>query len=88
MPAHAPRLIDLQVDWLSQYAAETKALGIPPEGMASRISQVDGYFSDTLAAFISCGNLAHSLARIEAEFSGRLLFGAKTWRDGGMNRPG
>jgi membrane dipeptidase len=85
-----PRLIDLHVDWLLQYAPEA-ALFDPQlyERVAGRLGQADGYLSATGAAVVSCyrdpedwsrqadpwAALGELLTRIEAEFSGRVLMG-------------
>jgi len=84
------RLIDLHVDWLLQYAPETVVFdpALYP-GAADRIGQADGYLQATRAAIVSCYRVAEDwagqpdpwvalgqlLARIEAEFSGRILIG-------------
>ena len=84
------RLIDLHVDWLLQYAPESTAFdsSLYP-GAADRIGQSEGYLQATRAAVVSCyrdarewenrpdawAALAELIARIEAEFAGRLLIG-------------
>src|SRR4051794_35804250 len=93
------RLIDLHCDWLLQYAPEATVfdLALYPK-VADRLSQSEGYLDGTSAAVISCyrnaddwsrqpdpwSALGDLLARVEAEFSGRLLFGPADlarWRD-------
>ena len=84
------RLIDLHCNWALQYACESSqydpALYADIPG---RVNQVDGYLTATSATLLSCGRsagdwashrdpwrtLGEMLARYEAEFSGRLLFG-------------
>src|SRR4051794_36143530 len=86
----APRLIDLQIPWLWQYAPETElfdpalSASIPP-----RLGQVDGYMQTAWAAVLAIGpspgdgsrrpdpwaDLGEQLTRVEAEFAGRLLIG-------------
>src|SRR4051794_12085889 len=85
-----PRLIDLHTDWLLQYATETTlfdATAYP--GAADRLGQAEGYLGATSAAVVSCFRkqedwatqpdpwraLADLIARIEAEFAGRILMG-------------
>jgi membrane dipeptidase len=84
------RLIDLHTDWLLQYAAETTVF-VPElyPGVADRLGQAEGYLQATRAAVVSCFRRAEDwasqadpwaalgdlIARIEAEFSGRLLIG-------------
>jgi membrane dipeptidase len=93
------RLIDLHTDWLLQYAHETTVFepALYPR-VARRLSQAEGYLQGTSAAILSCYRnaddwarqadpwhaLGELLARLNAEFSGRLLFGADDlarWRD-------
>src|SRR4051794_15488609 len=93
------RLIDLHCDWLLQYAPETTVFdpALYPK-VSERLSQSEGYLDGTSAALISCyrnaddwarhpdpwSALGDLLARVEAEFSGRLLFGPADlarWRD-------
>jgi membrane dipeptidase len=93
------RLIDLHTDWLLQYAPETTVFdpALYP-GVPRRLGQSEGYLEGTAAAVLSCYRVADDwvgqpdpwsalgalLARIEAEFSGRLLFGPADlarWRD-------
>lgn len=86
-----PRLIDLHCDWLLQYAEETTVFPAELyPGVARRIRQAEGYLSATQAAVVSCyrrsedwarqadpwSALAALIARIEAEFPGRLLIGS------------
>jgi len=84
------RLIDLHVDWLLQYAPESTVFD-PSDypGVAARIGQAEGYLQSTRAAVVSCyrgvedwasrpdpwAALGDLIARIEAEFPGRLLIG-------------
>jgi membrane dipeptidase len=94
-----PRLIDLHIDWLLQYAPETTLFdpGLYGE-VAGRLGQADGYLSATWAAVLACyrnaedwarqadpwGALGGIIARIEAEFAGRLLIGPddhRRWQD-------
>jgi membrane dipeptidase len=85
-----PRLIDLHIPWLLQYAPETTFFdpSLYPE-VPGRLAQLDGYFSATTAAVVALGMapgdwarrpdpwaaVGDLLARAEAEFSGRLLIG-------------
>ncbi|HEX8203700.1 MAG TPA: membrane dipeptidase [Isosphaeraceae bacterium] len=99
MPAPLPRLIDLHVDWLLQYAPET-TLFDPAlyAGVAGRLGQAEGYLTATSAAVLACyrdaddwarqadpwAALGGLIARLEAEFAGRLLIGPEDhgrWRD-------
>jgi len=82
------RLIDLHVDWLLQYAPESTVFdpALYP-GVPDRLGQAVGYLQSTRAAVVSCyrnaddwasradpwSALGELIARIEAEFSGRLL---------------
>ena len=79
------RLADLSIDWLRQYAGET-TLPDPSEGadaVRPRLGQLDGYLTTTAVALAwfgpSIGSVnpiaeaGASMARIEAEFAGRLL---------------
>ncbi len=84
------RLIDLHVDWLLQYAPDSSCFSptLYP-GVKARLPQVSGYLQTTRAAILSCYRTADEwaarpdpwkalvelIARIEAEFSGRLLIG-------------
>ena len=85
-----PRLIDLRIDWLSQYAPESNIFGPETIARANRgIPRVEGYLGATSASFLMLGrdpenwaqrgdpwaSLAELLARCEAEFPGRLLIG-------------
>ncbi|MFO0961171.1 MAG: Zn-dependent dipeptidase, microsomal dipeptidase [Isosphaeraceae bacterium] len=94
-----PRLVDLHIPWMLQYVGETTQndpADYPP--MAPRLGQVSGYLNTARAAFIPAARSARdwdrqadpwaalglSIARIEAEFPGRILadrgdFGR--WRD-------
>jgi hypothetical protein len=78
------RLVDLHVKWLWQYAPEVSLYD--PAVVAAvpgRLPQVAGYLSDTAAAVVMLGGwpaaadpwaaLAEDLARLAAEFCGRLL---------------
>jgi membrane dipeptidase len=95
----AMRLIDLHTDWLLQYARETTVFdpALYP-GVPQRLSQAEGYLQGTSAAILACyreadewarrddpwGTLGDLIARIEAEFCGRLLYGpddVARWRD-------
>lgn len=85
-----PRLIDLHTDWILQYAQESTVFdpALYP-GVAGRLGQSEGYLQGTWVAILSCFRkakdwagqadpwwaLGELLARIEAEFSGRLLMG-------------
>ncbi|WP_435019295.1 membrane dipeptidase [Tundrisphaera sp. TA3] len=87
-------LIDLHVDWTLQYAGESTTFDADLyPGVASRVGQAVGYLQTTRAAIVSCyrraddwarqpdpwAALASLIARIEAEFSGRLLIGPEDW---------
>lgn len=87
-----PRLIDLHVDWLLQYAPETTLFDATLYGgVRARLGQVEGYLGATGAAILSCYRRAEDwarhedpwralgelLTRYEAEFPGRLLMGAE-----------
>jgi len=95
------RLIDLHVDWLLQYAGETVVFepSLNPD-VGARLGQADGYLQATRAAVVSCyrnaadwaaqpdswAALGQLLARVEAEFPGRLLIGPDDfarWLDDG-----
>jgi membrane dipeptidase len=84
------RLIDLHIDWLLQYAPETTVFDPALYARVSaRLGQAEGYLQGTWAAVLSCYRSADDwasqsdpwtalgalLARIEAEFPGRLLIG-------------
>ncbi len=96
------RLIDLHVDWLLQYAPESTVFDPAhyPDA-AGRLGQADGYLQATRAAVVSCyrsagdwatqadpwAALGALIARIEAEFPGRLLIGPDDfdrWNDDGQ----
>ncbi|GIW89122.1 MAG: hypothetical protein KatS3mg108_3446 [Isosphaeraceae bacterium] len=73
-----PRLIDLRIDWLAQYRGEWvgSEAPLPPD----RLARLDGYLSETQAAFLidsRASGVALTvddwLARIHAEFPGRIL---------------
>ena len=84
------QLIDLHVDWLLQYVPDS-SLYDPAHypGVKTRLGQTAGYLQTTRAAILSCFRdqadwagrpdpwraLHDLIARIEAEFSGRLLIG-------------
>ena len=93
------RLIDLHTDWLLQYAAETTLFdpALYPE-TPNRLGQAEGYLGSTWAAVLACyrraddwarqadpwGALGALIARVEAEFCGRVLAGPedhRRWRD-------
>jgi membrane dipeptidase len=84
------RLIDLHCDWPLQYAPETTVFDPALYGeVVGRLGQVEGYLQDTSASVVACfrraGDWARQadpwaalgalIARIEAEFPGRLLIG-------------
>src|SRR4051794_17599820 len=84
------RLIDLHTDWLLQYATETTVFDPALyERARGRVGQSEGYLQGTWAAVVSCYRSADDwatrrdpwdalgalLARVEAEFPGRLLIG-------------
>jgi len=94
-----PRLIDLHCDWLLQYAGETTVFdpALYPN-VDARLGQSEGYLQDTSAAVFACYRRAEDwarqsdpwwalgelIARVEAEFPGRLLIGPDDfarWRD-------
>ena len=94
-----PRLIDLHSHWLLQYAAETTVYepGLYDDARA-RLGQAEGYLQGAWAAVLSCSRhaddwarradpwraLGDLIARVEAEFCGRLLMGPDDlarWRD-------
>ena len=84
------RLIDLHVDWMLQYTPDSTAFD-PAHypGIKARLPQAVGYLQTARAAIVSCYRnadewaartdpwqaLIELMARIEAEFSGRLLIG-------------
>lgn len=84
------RLIDLHVDWLLQYAPDSTAFD-PARypGVKDRLPQAAGYLQATRAAILACyrsadewasrpdpwAALVELIARVEAEFAGRLLIG-------------
>jgi membrane dipeptidase len=87
-PAGPPRFIDLRIDWLAQYAPETKLFGPESNARASRdLARIEGYLGATSAAFLMLGRdredwarrpdswaaLGDLIARSEAEFPGRVL---------------
>lgn len=98
------RLVDLHVAWLRQYAGETELFEPSvAERVRPGIGQVEGYLGGTGAAIVwisldevnrtrfpnARNALAEQIARIEAEFSGRLLANRDDharWRmdDGGL----
>lgn len=83
-------LIDLHVDWPLQYANESTEFdpALYP-GVSGRVGQAAGYLQTTRAAIVSCfrraedwakqpdawASLGSLIARVEAEFSGRLFIG-------------
>ncbi len=94
-----PRLIDLGLNWPLQYATESTLFdpSLYPE-IPSRLARLDGYLGKTSAALVVCARkpedwasqpdpwraLQELLARVEAEFSGRLLIGPDDlarWKD-------
>jgi len=93
------RLIDLHTDWLLQYAGESTVFDRELyRGVEARVSQAEGYLQTTSAAIVSCfrrssdwdqqadpwSALGSLIARIEAEFSGRVLrdpIDLARWRD-------
>jgi hypothetical protein len=95
MARRPPRLIDLHVPWLLQYAPETTFFdrSLYPE-VPGRLAQLDGYLGATAAAVVALGMapddwarradrwaaMADLLARAESEFSGRLLIGPEDAR--------
>ena len=93
------RLIDLHVDWLLQYAPDSSAFD-PARypNIKDRLPQAAGYLQATRAAILACyraadewadrpdpwAALVELIARIEAEFAGRLLIGVDDfdrWED-------
>ena len=99
MPDRPLRLIDLHCDWLLQYASEITTFDRALyQGAEKRLGQAEGYLNGTRAAVFSCfrrdaewktlakpwSALDALIARIEAEFSGRLLIGPEDhsrWAD-------
>lgn len=94
MTTPTPRLIDLHTDWILQYATETTVFDPALyERVTGRLGQAEGYLLATGAAILSCyrdvedwasqpdpwAALGSLIARIEAEFSGRLLIGPEDW---------
>ena len=93
------RLIDLHVDWLLQYAGESTVFDPRRYPTSeSSLTQAEGYLQATSAAVVSCyrdaeewagrpdawAALGELIARIEAEFPGRLLIAASDfarWED-------
>lgn len=91
MPASPPRLIDLHTDWLLQYAPETNLYGpeTAAHALGGVLSQAEGYLGATSAAVTALyrdaedwarrpepwRSLGDLVARVEAEFSGRVLIG-------------
>ncbi|QDV32646.1 Zn-dependent dipeptidase, microsomal dipeptidase [Tautonia plasticadhaerens] len=81
------RLVDLAVEWLDQYAGESTVFeGEARPGIRDRLGQVEGYLSATEIAVVwfgpeagdranPWGTAGDRMARVEAEFSGRLLAG-------------
>jgi membrane dipeptidase len=80
-------LVDLAVEWLLQYSGESTVIdsGSYP-GVGDRLGQVEGYLSASALAVVwfgpapgdrpdPWGEAGELLARIEAEFPGRLLTG-------------
>ena len=94
-----PRMIDLRVDWLAQYAPDTALLGPEARDLAARdLPRIEGYLGATSLAVLALGrcnadwlrrddpwrSLDDLIARAEAEFAGRLLYGPDDlarWRD-------
>ncbi|MDB5352494.1 MAG: Zn-dependent dipeptidase microsomal dipeptidase [Planctomycetota bacterium] len=90
MSQQPPRLIDLHTDWLLQYAPETNLYTPEMADHALKaLPQAEGYLGATGAAILAVyrdsedweqrpdpwAALGDLITRIEAEFSGRLLFG-------------
>jgi hypothetical protein len=86
------RLFDLGIRWMAQYAPDTRTGGLIA---VERLAQLEGYLSTVGAAMIEVTiepaaspladheiirSVEDQLARIEAEFSGRLLLSADDWR--------
>jgi membrane dipeptidase len=92
------RLIDLHCNWALQYACESSQYDAQHYGdIPARRSQLEGYLTGTSAAILPCARrtadwatqqdpwqaLGEMVARYEAEFSGRLLYGPEDrarWR--------
>ena len=86
----ALRLIDLRINWLLQYVGEITTFD-PNDypDVKPRLDQIRGYLQDTRAAIVTCDRspsdwakqtdrskaLADVVARVEAEFPGRILIG-------------
>jgi membrane dipeptidase len=97
--ATPPRFIDLHCDWLLQYATETTLFDAALYARtAQRLPQAEGYLGATSAAVIACFRRADDwerqpdpwravfdlIARIEAEFAGRILMteaDRQRWRE-------
>jgi membrane dipeptidase len=94
-----PRLVDLHTDWLLQYVPEMTLFdpAIYPR-VAQRLNQAEGYLGTTWAAVLACyrsaaewerradpwAALIELVARIEAEFCGRVLMSPidyQRWQD-------
>lgn len=86
------RLIDLDIEWSAQYAPDLAATREEPGAAlaARRLDRLAGYLGATGAAVLVARageggrGLADQLARYEAEFAGRLLYGpddVARWRD-------
>jgi len=84
------RLIDLRCHWFRQYYPELTNFDRSADAdLKGRVSQLDGYLSETSAAVLLCSRtpadwantpepwrlLADLIARYQAEFSGRILMG-------------
>ncbi len=84
------RLIDLHVDWLLQYAPESSVFPAEHyPGVSAQLGQAEAYLQSAHAAIVACyrstedwatradpwAALGELIARVEAEFSGRLLIG-------------
>ncbi len=88
------RLIDLHTDWILQYAPEMTVFdaSLYP-GVPGRLPQSEGYLLGTSVAFLACFRKAEDwerqadpwcalsaiLARLEAEFPGRILADRADW---------
>ena len=93
------RLIDLHVDWLLQYTPEAITFPPDLyDGVEGRVGQLAGYLQTTRAAVLACyrraddwagqadpwAALGSLIARVEAEFPGRILIGPDDfdrWQD-------
>ena len=93
------RLIDLHVDWLLQYATESSTFPAEHyPRIAGRLGQSEAYLQSAEAAIVACyrsagdwatradpwSALFELIARVEAEFSGRILIGPedlRRWED-------